>query len=62
MRSEVLALQRSGEQGDRGGEAVAVGNIEHLEAQSRELSREIGVVRCMSAMPKVHELVGAHLD
>jgi hypothetical protein len=58
MQSEVLALQRSVELGDRGDEALAVESIEGLEEQSRELSRKIGVVRCMSAVPRVRELTG----
>jgi hypothetical protein len=57
LRTEVLALQKSAELGDRGGEATAMANIEHLEAESRELSREAGIVRCMSALPKVRELM-----
>lgn len=58
IQSEVLALQRSVELGDGDDEGLAVVNIESLEEQSRELSREIGVVRCMSAVPKVRELTG----
>lgn len=57
LRNEVLALQGSAELGNRGDEAAAVANIERLEAESRELSREIGIVRCMRALPDVGELL-----
>jgi hypothetical protein len=57
LRGDVLALQRSVELGERGDEAASIANIERLESESRELSREIGIVRCISALPDVRELM-----
>jgi hypothetical protein len=56
LRAEVLDLQKSIELGDRGQVSGAIANIEELEAESRELSREVGVVRCMKAAPNAREL------
>jgi hypothetical protein len=57
LRSDVLALQRSVELGNRGDKATALADVERLEAESRELSREIGIVRCMRALPDVRDLM-----
>jgi hypothetical protein len=56
LRVEVLILQKSIELGDRGQVSAAIANIEELEAESRELSREVGIVRCIKAAPNAREL------
>jgi hypothetical protein len=56
LRAEVLDLQKSIELGDRGQVSGAIANIEELEAESRELSREVGLVRCIKAAPNAREL------
>jgi hypothetical protein len=59
LRAEVLALQKSIELGNRSEESTALGAIEDLDAESRELSREVGIVRCMKALPSVRELMSS---
>jgi len=56
-RSEVLALQRAIELGDQGGEASAIAALERLDDESRELSRESGVIRCTRVLPAIRELI-----
>lgn len=56
-RADVLALQRAIELGNRGGEASAIAALEALEDESRELSRESGVVRCIAILPPIQTLV-----
>jgi hypothetical protein len=56
LRTEVLVLQKSIELGDRGQFSTAIANIEELEAESRELSREVGIIRCIKAAPNAREL------
>jgi hypothetical protein len=57
LRDGVLSLQKSIELGDHGEEAAAIATIEDLEAESRELSRESGIVRCMTVLPNPRELI-----
>jgi hypothetical protein len=57
LRAEVLVLQNSIELGDHSGESTAAGNIDDLEAESRELSRETGIVRCARVLPGIRELM-----
>jgi hypothetical protein len=54
--AEVLVLQKSIELGDRVQVSGAIANIEELEAESRELSREVGIVRCIKAAPNARAL------
>lgn len=56
VRPAVLALQRAVELGNRSMEARAIGAIETSEAESRELSRETGLVRCVRILPPIHAL------
>jgi hypothetical protein len=56
-RSEVLALQRSIELGNRGGTANAIAALETLESRSRELSREGGILRCKRILPPIDKLL-----
>jgi hypothetical protein len=55
-RAEVLALQRAIELEDEGGEAKAIATLERLDDESRELSRESGVIRCTAILPPIPEL------
>ena len=55
-RAEILALQQSIELGDQGGEESAIGALEILEDESRELSGESGVIRCTEIVPPIREL------
>lgn len=57
VRSQVLALQRAIELGDHGREASTIAELEALEAESRERSREAGLVRCMRILPPIGSLV-----
>ncbi len=57
VQPEVLSLQRAIELGDRSTKASAITNLEALEAESRELSREAGLVRCMRILPPIQELI-----
>jgi hypothetical protein len=59
VRPEVFALQRAVELGDRGGEASAITALEASEAESRELARQAGLVRCMRILPSITELMRA---
>lgn len=59
IRRAVLALQRAIELGDRSREADALAALEALEAESRELSLEAGLVRCMRILPSISELMRA---
>jgi hypothetical protein len=54
---EVLALQGAIESGDQTGQARAIAELETLETESRELSRESGVVRCMRMLPPIQDLL-----
>lgn len=56
-RLEVLALQRSIELGDQSKEASAIAALETLEAESRELARQSGILRCMRILPPARELI-----
>jgi hypothetical protein len=56
LRAEVLVLQEKIELGDRDQVSGAIANIEELETESRELSREVGIVRCIRAAPDAREL------
>jgi hypothetical protein len=58
-RAEILVLQQAIELGDEDQTSGAVASIRELETESRELSREVGIVRCAKAAPTVHELMGA---
>lgn len=58
VRPEILALQRSVELGDQSQEASAIAALEELEAESRELSRESGTVRCVRILPPIRRLTG----
>jgi hypothetical protein len=57
LRTEILALQQAIELGEREDEASAIGAIEALGVQSREISREAGIVRCISAAPTAPRLL-----
>jgi hypothetical protein len=57
VRPEVLSLQRAIELGDRNTKTSAITNLDALEAESRELSREAGLVRCMRILPPIQELI-----
>lgn len=57
VRPELLALQRAVELGDRSMEAEAIGALESLEAESRELSREAGLIRCLRILPPIHNVL-----
>jgi hypothetical protein len=57
IRDSLLALQQAIELGDREDTAIAVGEIESLGIESREISRETGIVRCMTVVPNTHELL-----
>jgi hypothetical protein len=59
IRRAVLALQHATELGDRGSEAGALAALETLETESRELSLEAGLVRCMRILPSIPELMRA---
>jgi hypothetical protein len=56
LRAEVLVLQKSIELGDQGDVSGAIANIEVLEGEMRELSREVGIVRCSKAAPNARVL------
>jgi hypothetical protein len=56
-RTEVLALQQAIELGDQSAQANAIAALEALESESRELSRESGVIRCTEVLPPMRELV-----
>lgn len=58
VRPQILALQRSIELGDQSQEASAIAALEALEAESRELSRESGTVRCVRILPPIRGLIG----
>jgi hypothetical protein len=57
-RPEILALQRSVELEDQSQGASAIAALEALEAESRELSRESGTVRCVRILPPIRRLIG----
>jgi len=57
LRTQVLSLQKAIELGDHSDEADAIANIRDLEAESRELSRESGIVRCMTVLPDPRQLM-----
>lgn len=57
VRPTVLKLQRAIELGDRSRSAEAIAALETLEAESRELSREAGLNRCMRILPPLPELM-----
>jgi hypothetical protein len=56
LRAKVLVLRKSIMLGDRGEASGAMAAIEKLEAESRELSREVGIVRCIKAAPNARGL------
>ena len=58
LRDELLALQRAIELGDSEGQAAAIGAIEQLGIESREISREAGIVRCITVVPRTRGLLG----
>ncbi len=51
VRPTILELQRAIELGDSAHRAEAIAALESLEAESRELSREAGLIRCMRILP-----------
>ncbi|HVO55942.1 MAG TPA: hypothetical protein VMT37_16150 [Solirubrobacterales bacterium] len=57
IRLEVLALQRAIELGSRSKHAKALANIEQLEAESRERSREAGLSHCATILPPSRSLL-----
>jgi hypothetical protein len=57
LRDELLALQQAIELGNREDQATAIGQIERLGIESREISRETGIVRCISAVPDTRDLL-----
>lgn len=57
VRPEVLALQRAMELGNSSGRATAISELGKMEGESRELSRESGIVRCMRILPPIGDLI-----
>ena len=57
LRDEFLALQQAIELGRREDQGAAIEKIEELSAESREISRETGIVRCIYAAPSTRELL-----
>jgi hypothetical protein len=57
VRPAVLGLQRGVELGSSRMQARAIAAIEALESDSRELSREAGIVRCMRILPPIQKLM-----
>ena len=58
-RSEVLALQQAIELGDQSAEATTIASLEALDSESRELSREGGILRCAVLIPPLRMLIAA---
>jgi hypothetical protein len=56
---EVLALQQAIELHRLGDKATDIAKLEALEAQSRELSRSAGIVRCMRILPPISRLTSS---
>jgi hypothetical protein len=54
----VMALRKALESDDPVGEAATLTRLRALEAESHELSREAGIVRCMRILPPGGTLVG----
>ncbi len=56
-RAEVLALQQAIELGDQSSEATIIAALDTLTNESRELSRESGIIRCAEVLPPLQALV-----